>query len=72
MGTETMAHRYAVIWFNAKGDEYRGSGADLNSAKWLLHSAIPRDAVRGIVKLGNKIVFRSDLAGFAESAEAAA
>lgn len=67
-----MANRYSVIWFNAKGDEYRGSGADLNSAKWLLHSAIPRDAVRGVVKLGRKIVFRSDLADFRDGAEAAA
>jgi hypothetical protein len=67
-----MAHRFSVIWFNAKGDEYRGSGADINSAKWLLHSAIPRDAVRGVVKLGNKIVFRSDLADFTSKAEAEA
>ena len=51
---------------------YRGAGPDLNSAKWLLHSGAPRDAVRGVVKLGNKIVVRSDMTDFAAKAEAAA
>lgn len=53
-----MAQRFSVIWFDASNGERRGSAADLDAAVHLLRTMGPHDWVRGVVKLGNKVMHR--------------